>query len=464
MHLLSVGYLMRVFCGVEERKSQAKATTFLVLFMLLVPTVLALSYTNHEASLTGAAVGNTDPTTTAATVSTITTDTSGIDDINSHPQTTETITSGGGDGIDFPDPTDSTDPPPPDTPQPEDQPEQTDPPQEEPQTPEEEQPDQLGEQGSPQEPPTDEPQPPQPEEEQPEQNQTDPDTQTNPCEGVICIDSFLTCIDGFNSTCPNTCNPETGLCGICTPDCTGHDIPTEPANETGTNDTVTEEPIINETEINGTEINETQPAANVTEPLANETNITEPIQPEPPEPCNTTCGECDILDEENCTCYANESCQPSQPIPECITDPDCDDSVSCTADACFNGTCQYQSIIPCCGNGDCELVESFETCPSDCDQPLPLEPAFNIIVDAPERVTRGTTAEFSATIENTGAGTALNVRPYWILPEGLQLIASTNDCDTGVLLPGTFCTATAQIYVEPMSIGRKEIRILVDYE
>lgn len=43
------------------------------------------------------------------------------------------------------------------------------------------------------------------------------------CEGTICEDSVATCPDGFEAACGNSCDPETGACSECTPDCEGHE-------------------------------------------------------------------------------------------------------------------------------------------------------------------------------------------------------------------------------------------------
>jgi hypothetical protein len=264
------------------------------------------------------------------------------------------------------------------------------------------------------------------------------------------------------------------------------EAPTEPEQpESVQNETEPEPPkeAIPEPEINETnpedptepEINETKPVAQPgnnatqpTQPYSNETNTdneTQPTDPEIPMPevCNITCGYCEILNQANCTCLSDETCITSnQTYYACSDDTDCDDTNDCSADTCLNGTCQYQSIIPCCGNGDCEANEDYNACPEDCRRIVPENPVFHINVDSPARVTRGTTIEFSATIQNLGLGTAFNVRPYWMLPDGLQLIATNDDCD--VLLPDAICTITGQVYIEPKAIGRQEIRILVDYE
>jgi hypothetical protein len=43
------------------------------------------------------------------------------------------------------------------------------------------------------------------------------------CTDVVCEDSVTTCPDGFIATCQNICDPATGVCSICEPDCTGQE-------------------------------------------------------------------------------------------------------------------------------------------------------------------------------------------------------------------------------------------------
>lgn len=319
--------------GVDGRKqkSQARATFFLVLFLLLVPTALAIS---HTSNITGDVIEGT-PVIEAPEI----------------PMTVEVITES------------------------QETVTQAETMQEEPeqQIPEDEQlPDQ-------------------------ESDETDPESQIEEIDDIDYEEDLA------HQEIP--AQPE---------------LPEEPEQEqNGTdpeqNKSVTEqapEPGINETE---QETNHTGENI-VQEPAANETdkiNITEPnntTETISPVPCNISCGECEILDESNCTCINDQACE--QPVP----------------------------AIP----------------------ELPEEPTFSISVDPPARVTRGTTQQFVATIENSGPGTAFSVRPYWVLPQGLQLIATDDDCD--LLLPDSFCTLTGQIFVKPDIIGRKEIRIMVDYE
>lgn len=43
------------------------------------------------------------------------------------------------------------------------------------------------------------------------------------CDGVACPETTVSCPDGFVARCPNACQPETGECPVCEPDCSGHD-------------------------------------------------------------------------------------------------------------------------------------------------------------------------------------------------------------------------------------------------
>ena len=45
------------------------------------------------------------------------------------------------------------------------------------------------------------------------------------CQDITCQPSEQTCEDGYLATCENTCS--LGVCSDCTPDCTGHDLPSD---------------------------------------------------------------------------------------------------------------------------------------------------------------------------------------------------------------------------------------------
>ena len=45
------------------------------------------------------------------------------------------------------------------------------------------------------------------------------------CGGVVCQEVSKVCNDGFIDKCSPACNSASGICGICTPDCKGHEGP-----------------------------------------------------------------------------------------------------------------------------------------------------------------------------------------------------------------------------------------------
>jgi len=138
---------------------------------------------------------------------------------------------------------------------------------------------------------------------------------TDPCAGVVCGETITTCPDGFVSTCPNMCDPETGNCVTCKPSCKGHEK----------------------------------------------------------EECDLECEFCEVLNEEECRCdlmlfcNGNGICEPGE-YPGSEDCPECDDANPCTNDMYDYdlGSCVYESIIPCCGNLECEDGEDEEKCPEDC--------------------------------------------------------------------------------------------------
>ncbi len=99
-------------------------------------------------------------------------------------------------------------------------------------------------------------------------------------------------------------------------------------------------------------------------------------QPEPEESeCDLWCdpAECKVLNEEMCRCEmalfcdGNGICETGE-YPDSSDCPQCDDGDPCTQDGYDYGlaSCVYESIVPCCGNMDCEEGEDDVACPEDC--------------------------------------------------------------------------------------------------
>jgi hypothetical protein len=85
-----------------------------------------------------------------------------------------------------------------------------------------------------------------------------------------------------------------------------------------------------------------------------------------------TCFTKDCIDY-NCSyspiipCCGNGICEIGEDYENCTDCPNCDDENNCTEDLfdydkqrCVNG-----EIVPCCGNGICEIGEDYENC-TDC--------------------------------------------------------------------------------------------------
>jgi hypothetical protein len=199
--------------------------------------------------------------------------------------------------------------------------------------------------------------------EEPEQNETteeveeEPETEPlenetedmDPCTNVICDDSITTCPDETIMTCENSCDPETGECSTCIPDCSDHEV-------------VEEE-------------------------------------------CTLDCGGCEILDQEACECLTvlycegNGICEPTDDQDnewpdgeDCQSFNNCDDADECTLDVfnpaqqdcshvnicCDDGdactddvynystqSCEFSYI--CCGNDQCDPGDD-EQCPEECQE------------------------------------------------------------------------------------------------
>ena len=174
------------------------------------------------------------------------------------------------------------------------------------------------------------------------------ETEHDLCADKLCDDSISTCPDGEVVTCENTCDPGTGLCDSCIPDCTEHQLPEE-------------------------------------------------------EECNIECGDCEYINKDECECVillycdGNGICEPSNDEwpdnPDCVgyhacddgdactqdtfnpnqqtcvhTDICCDDSDECTVDYYNYTTDECKHSYVCCGNLECEPEngETEENCPGDC--------------------------------------------------------------------------------------------------
>ncbi len=143
--------------------------------------------------------------------------------------------------------------------------------------------------------------------------------QTDPCMGVECDITTITCPDGTDVSCRDSCDPSTGNCVSCEPLCTGHEAEQE----------------------------EAEPG------------------------CQLSCGACQKLSNCKCVtlldCEGNGICEQGE-YPEGMDCEPCPDDTDCTS---YRFDFSVQLCVPhdtCCGNGACDNGETEQTCAEDCFQ------------------------------------------------------------------------------------------------
>jgi len=90
-------------------------------------------------------------------------------------------------------------------------------------------------------------------------------------------------------------------------------------------------------------------------------------------------------------------------------------------------------------------------------------PEFSVNIDYPEKITRGETFIIKTNITNVGYTTAKNIWLTLQLPEGLEFVSSSSDCD----LLDSSETCTSEIVVNSMistPLGLNDLKIVVNYE
>ncbi len=409
----------------REQKSQARITVFVLVLLLLIPTVLAVSYTgNYTGNMaTDLTDGQTQDTDTQAP------------DMMQLPDIIE----------------DNTEEPSSEPSEPQDTSKQK----------------KEEDQQEKQEPVENDDSSEAPDQEQPEEQ--------NPCDGVVCETYTTTCPDGFVSECTGVCNPETGVCSACTPDCKGHEsLPEE-------NKTCQES-------WNCTEWSECRNGfrsrictdMNSCGTLAGKPKETEECEEAV---CNLTCGICEEPDTENCICI---------PITPCCGNGLCEENETCDID-CAPVVPEQNATEPETGNetenktgqepgppgiGLPEINETInETNKTEANITLPEinetinqtekqgEPAISITLNVPEKAVRGENIRLTATAENTGTGEARNTVLTWYLPLGFSIIEGSNLISCGNLQPGESCESTILVASDySTGLGINTVRVMVEYE
>jgi len=82
--------------------------------------------------------------------------------------------------------------------------------------------------------------------------------------------------------------------------------------------------------------------------------------------CGGPCPSCPTC-SDNKQNQGEEEIDCGGPCPAC--EDKCDDNNRCTEDIYKDSICTYENIEPCCGNLVCESIESYRSCPEDCDAP-----------------------------------------------------------------------------------------------
>jgi hypothetical protein len=249
------------------------------------------------------------------------------------------------------------------------------------------------------------------------------------CVDVTCEDLTITCPDGWVAFCSNTCDPTTGECSACTPDCTGHEIPT----------------------------------------------------------CNLTCGECKELDLVECLCVPIIPCcgdnvcdlteiegESSECIIDCGIDCDedgykeswvCDvvpiENVTQPPNETLNESMETTTTIPLTST-----TSTTTTTPKPPERHIP-QPSKELSIETlyPEKITRGEAIDIKAKVVNLGSISVNNVLLTWHLPEGFEIISGNQIENCEILEPNTFCTSTITVRVSlSTKLGINDVKVVVSYE
>jgi predicted transcriptional regulator len=111
-------------------------------------------------------------------------------------------------------------------------------------------------------------------------------------------------------------------------------------------------------------------------------------------------------------------------------------------------------------------AESGTTNETSADQPiLVTEPILHAAISSPDRITRGESFTASTIVSNTGSGEARNVRLYWEIPEGFEIVSGQAEAKCGTIAPDSECATSLDLSSSVSTgPGESEIRVLVNYE
>ena len=98
--------------------------------------------------------------------------------------------------------------------------------------------------------------------------------------------------------------------------------------------------------------------------------------------CNKDTGNCEYASKE--TCCGNGNCDNGETFDSCSKDClDCTDYDSCTTDSYSYEyeQCMHEDAETCCGNNECEETEDNSNCPEDCEQQEGESSVFDILIN-----------------------------------------------------------------------------------
>ncbi|MBI4162087.1 MAG: hypothetical protein HY513_00260 [Candidatus Aenigmarchaeota archaeon] len=218
----------------------------------------------------------------------------------------------------------------------------------------------------------------------------------DPCAGVSCSDSKITCPDGTEASCSNSCSA--GTCSQCTPSCAGHESAPLPSPTQTTTPACPTPPL--PVQCNNGEISTPKYDSNnclmeyacVVAPLPTIKEGEPRACPTPPLPEQCQQGQYSIPKYEN-NCLVRYECVslPNQPsVCPSVTPPICPDNqylqTQTDPNGCVNYRCEYFSgpagnnERSSCGNGICEAGEE-NSCQNDCISAKPACPAQIVCFD-----------------------------------------------------------------------------------
>ena len=96
-----------------------------------------------------------------------------------------------------------------------------------------------------------------------------------------------------------------------------------------------------------------------------ESDTSQPAQQQEQLACPSSCNDGNPCTDDYCNESTNYLCSNNILNGEAIG---CSGSAgTCKINSCVNGTCQQQTQTNCCGNSQCEVLESHLSCPVDCE-------------------------------------------------------------------------------------------------